>query len=351
MVEFRHGHARQPGRPVYLRSGLQKNRQRFWRDWPKTSEWRMEPLCDGGGRYSRLHRQWHDPSVVSRRHRVTVGKSDGYHRRFSERLRARSARKRRRQGVLATSWRSDPKNQRSSALDEKRITMVQAVLRPDVYFDQIDPDENGRGTVWYRSGNGTNNWKSIHIEGINTYPHRLNPLTLSPDGRFYGTGDDYVGTFLFDTKTDKTTDCGPRVGLAPYTTINHEGKLYLSGYSGGHLFVFDPARPFTLGKGGPPADPAPAEHSARSNPRNLGDFDRTTRVGLMRSSALGADGKIYFGGFGLRHYTGGGFGWFDSKPANSTDSGSLSAVTPFNGLQPFPIRVSSLFPRSAHRTN
>ena len=33
----------------------------------------------------------------------------------------------------------------------------------------------------------------------------------------------------------------------------------------------------------------------------------------MHSSALGADGKIYFGGFGLRHYTGGGFGWYDPK--------------------------------------
>jgi CubicO group peptidase (beta-lactamase class C family) len=29
--------------------------------------------------------------------------------------------------------------------------------------------------------------------------------------------------------------------------------------------------------------------------------------------AFGADGKIYFGGFGLRHYTGGGFGWYDPK--------------------------------------
>jgi hypothetical protein len=33
----------------------------------------------------------------------------------------------------------------------------------------------------------------------------------------------------------------------------------------------------------------------------------------MHSSALGADGRIYFGGFGLRHYTGGGFGWFDPR--------------------------------------
>ena len=134
-----------------------------------------------------------------------------------------------------------------------------------------------------------------------------------PDGRLYGTGDDYAGTFIFDPKNDQTTYCGPRTGLAPYTTIVCDGKLYLSGYSGGHLFVFDPARDWTLGKGGPPGKPAPDQGDARSNPRYLGDFDRTTRVGLMHSSALGADGKIYFGGFGLRHYTGGGFGWYDPK--------------------------------------
>ena len=100
-------------------------------------------------------------------------------------------------------------------------------------------------------------WKAIRLEGVETYPHRINPLSLLPDGRLYGTGDDYVGTFLFDPRTDQTTYCGPRVGLAPYTTIVCGGKLYLSGYSGGHLFVFDPARDWTLGKGGPPGHPAP----------------------------------------------------------------------------------------------
>ncbi len=70
------------------------------------------------------------------------------------------------------------------------------------------------------------------------------------------------------------------------------------------------------GNGGPPGSPAPDQADARSNPRYLGDFDRTTRVGLMHSSALGADGRIYFGGFGLRHYTGGGFGWYDPKTGN-----------------------------------
>jgi outer membrane protein assembly factor BamB len=202
-----------------------------------------------------------------------------------------------------------------------------AAPKPEVYFDQIDPDENGHAMVWYRSreklqsksaiGNPQSaidqGWKSIRLEGVNTYPHRINPLSVLPDGRLYGTGEDYVGTFLFDPATDQTVYCGPRVGLAPYTTIVCEGKLYLSGYSGGHLFVYDPTRSWTLGKGGPPGSPAPNQADARSNPRYLGDFDRTTRVGLMHSSALGADGKVYFGGFGLRHYTGGGFGWFDPK--------------------------------------
>jgi hypothetical protein len=195
--------------------------------------------------------------------------------------------------------------------------LAKAVRKPEVYFDQIDPDESGNAVVWYRSREDksaeNSDWKSIRLEGVETYPHRINPISVLPDGHIYGTGEDYVGTFLFDPKTDQTTYCGPRVGLAPYTTIVADGKLYLSGYSGGHLFVYDPMRPWTLGKGGPPGDPAPDQGNAKSNPRYLGDFDRTTRVGLMHSSALGADGKIYFGGFGLRHYTGGGFGWYDPQ--------------------------------------
>ena len=213
-----------------------------------------------------------------------------------------------------------------------------AVPKPEVYFDQIDPDAEGNAVLWHRShedatrenairtaaktkGQATGDaprtetlgWKLIRLEGVPTYPHRINPLSVLPDNRLYGTGEDYVGTFIFDPKTDRATYCGPRVGLAPYTSIVCGDKLYLSGYSGGHLFVFDPVRDWTLGKGGPPGNPAPNQADMRSNPRYLGDFDKTTRVGLMHSSALGEDGKLYFGGFGLRHYTGGGVGWYDPK--------------------------------------
>lgn len=213
-----------------------------------------------------------------------------------------------------------PKVNNKPPWPEQASPWDKAVPKPEVYFGQIDPDAEGNAIVWHRSREQAkaekaeaSDWKSIRLEEVDSYPHRINPLSVLPDGRLYGTGDDYVGTFIFDPKTDRTTYCGPRTGLAPYTTIVCGGKLYLSGYSGGHLFVFDPARDWTLGKGGPPGNPPPDQASRRSNPRYLGDFDRTTRVGLMHSSALGSDGRIYFGGFGLRHYMGGGFGWWDPK--------------------------------------
>jgi hypothetical protein len=206
-----------------------------------------------------------------------------------------------------------------------------AAPQPEVYFGQIDPDEQGNATLWYRSRADTrakeekalqsatggvaakpSGWKSIRLEGVPTYPHRITPLSVLPDGRLYGTGDDYVGTFLFDTRTGKTSYCGPRTGLAPYTAIVAGNKVYLSGYPGGPLFVYDPARPWTLGKGGLPGQPPASEGSAASNPRRIGEFG-TTRVAIMHSSALGADGRIYFGGFGERSYTGGGLGWYDPK--------------------------------------
>jgi hypothetical protein len=206
-----------------------------------------------------------------------------------------------------------------------------AAARPEVYFGQIDPDENGQAVLWHRSreearerkgsaaGEGDARaspeqlgWKAIRLKDVDTYPHRINPLSVLPDGRLYGTGDDYAGTFLFDPRSDQTTYCGPRTGLAPYTTIVSGGLLYSSGYAGGPLWVFDPSRPWVLGKGGPPTQPAPAEGSPASNPRRIGEF-RDTRVAIMHSSALGADGRIYFGGFGERNYTGGGLGWYDPR--------------------------------------
>jgi len=247
--------------------------------------------------------------------------------------------------AAAEPWPAVEQAELKQALESAPVLKTESLGEParglNVWERWMVPNPDGNATLWYRTGEDAASarpkgksprraaadatpedlgWRAIQVKGVETYPHRINPMTLLPEcptqsdiGRLYGTGDDYVGSFIFDPRSDKTTYLGPRTGLAPYTTIVCGCRLYLSGYSGGHLFVFDPARDWNLGKGGPPGNPARDQADGGSNPRYLGDFDRTTRVGLMHSSALGSDGKVYFGGFGLRHYTGGGLGWYDPK--------------------------------------
>ncbi|MEK6706275.1 MAG: hypothetical protein AABZ06_10845 [Bdellovibrionota bacterium] len=199
--------------------------------------------------------------------------------------------------------------------------------KPEIYRGQIDPDANGRATLWYRLPEDAVKasdssfpdtkpedlgWKSIKLD-VPMYPHRISVLALLPDGRIFSAGEDYVGSFIFDPKTDQATLLGRNQGVAPYTHIVYGDKLYSSGYPAGPLYVFDPKLPWTVYKGGPPGHPAPDRTDPSSNPRELGSFGEDTRIAIAHSSALGADGKLYFGGFGERNYTGGGFGWYDPK--------------------------------------
>jgi len=202
-----------------------------------------------------------------------------------------------------------------------------AVPKPELYRDQIDPDAEGNATLWYRlpedKAKAPKNpapdakaedlgWKPVRLKGVESYSLPNSPLALVPDGRLYGTGG-YAGSFLFDPGTDKTTHLGRNHGLAAYTNIVYGDKLYSSGYPGGPVYVFDAKRPWTPYKGGPPNRPPPDRQHRLSNPRELGSLSRDTRVAIAHCSALGADGKVYFGGFGERNYTGGGFGWYDPK--------------------------------------
>ena len=102
-------------------------------------------------------------------------------------------------------------------------------------------------------------------------------------------------------------------GLWAYTNIACDGKVISSGYPGGPIVVYDPKLPWTVTKGGPPTHPAPWRSEPTSNPREMGGLARDTRVGIAHCSTMGADGKIYFGGFGERGYCAGGFGWYDPK--------------------------------------
>jgi hypothetical protein len=203
-----------------------------------------------------------------------------------------------------------------------------AAPKPELYREQIDPDAQGHAKLWYRLPEDATHapqhpapdarpeelgWKSIRLE-VENYPHRISPLVQLPDGRLFSGGEDYVGSFVFDPRTDQATLLGRNQGVAPYTHLVSGGKLYSSGYPAGPVYVYDPQKPWTVYHGGPPGHPAPPREDPASNPREMGSLGKDTRVAIAHSSALGADDKLYFGGFGERNYTGGGFGWYDPKP-------------------------------------
>ena len=100
--------------------------------------------------------------------------------------------------------------------------------KPEVYFDQIDPDAEGNAMLWYRSREDAAKAKDPPHDDLQTWagnrsgwrvssPTRIasTPCHILPDGRLYGTGDDYAGVFVFDPRTDQTTILGPRPGWRP----------------------------------------------------------------------------------------------------------------------------------------
>lgn len=221
-----------------------------------------------------------------------------------------------------------PKVDESAPWPAKASPWEEAPPPPEIYRDQLAPDALGNATFWYRLPDNTAmapkeaptsgapedlGWRSIPLEGIDTHPQTIHRLALLPDGRLFGTMHGYVGRFLFDPNTDKAIGLGSNRWLSEYTHVVYGEKLYASGYWGGPIFVFDPKRPWTLQNAGPPGRPALRQDDPESNPRYLGRLHNATRVVDVYASAIGADGRIYFGGFGMRGYVGGGLGWYDPK--------------------------------------
>ncbi|HJN14203.1 MAG TPA: hypothetical protein QGH10_01870, partial [Armatimonadota bacterium] len=142
------------------------------------------------------------------------------------------------------------------------------------------------------------------------YIHRLTQLA---DGRLFGTAQAYSGRFLFDPETGEATPLG-NGGPSIYALTAYGDDLYWSGYPSGPVDVFDPEQPWTVLKGGPPGEEPPEITDEDSNPRRvIGELHSKTRVKKMFSSAFGADGRIYFGGAGIRDYAGGSLAWLDPE--------------------------------------
>jgi len=214
--------------------------------------------------------------------------------------------------------------------------------RPEIYAGQVDPDAEGNAWLWYRLPEDAAKapkeppptakpedlgWRPIPLQGVEQHSLAIHRLVLLPDGRLFGTAQGYKGRFIFDPASRTATLLG-RGGASPYAFVVHEGKVYWSGYASAPIYVFDPARPWTLEKGGPPGTPLIPQTSPESNPRLVGDVFAETRVKKMFSAVVAADGRIYFGGIGQRDYTGGGLGWYDPRTG---DRGGM--WRPFSGYR------------------
>jgi len=201
--------------------------------------------------------------------------------------------------------------------------------RPEVSLARSVPDADGRAEVWVRAAAGEaappaapapaagaagpaapGGWRVFRYQ-VPLYPQDIYRLVELPDGRLLGTAGAYEGNFLHDPATGRSTHLG-KCGLSHYATAILDGKVYMSGYPSSPLYVLDPARPWTAGTGeagGKVLD----DGDPRSNPRRLLYLNQYAGTHKMYGAAVGADGKVYFGGQWIRNGAAGGLAWFDPK--------------------------------------
>ncbi|MFC1717756.1 hypothetical protein ACFL6S_29110 [Candidatus Poribacteria bacterium] len=198
--------------------------------------------------------------------------------------------------------------------------------RPELHTGQVYPNSEDVATIWYRLPEDKVEapeiapadakpkdlgWKAVRLEGVEKHLLKLHRLVNLPDGRLFGTAQGYKGRFLFDPETMAVIELGDG-GTSLYAFVPYKDRLYWSGYPSAQIFVFDPSKPWTLSKGGPPGHKAPE----MTNPHRVGDQSdafKKTRVKKMLSGVLAADGQVYFGGKGQRDYHGGGLSWINPE--------------------------------------
>ena len=204
--------------------------------------------------------------------------------------------------------------------------------KPEVCEDNATPAADGRAELWFRTPEAKAaapaqpppdatpealGWKPLRL-AVPTYPMGILRLAELPDGRLLGTAGSYEGNFVFDPATGKSVHLG-KIHLSHYATAIHGGKVYMSGYPSSPLYAYDPAKPWTANARGTPGRTSPPETHPDSNPRMLAHLGKWAGTHKMYAAAVGADGRVYFGGRWVRNGSGGGLAWWD--PAEEKGGG------------------------------
>lgn len=204
-----------------------------------------------------------------------------------------------------------------------------AARLPRMVLDRADPGPDGKAEVWWLPAEVTPpaevpegataeslGWRAARFQ-ITVSPSQIRRVREMPDGRIIGSGSNYQDFFVHDPASGQTTTMG-KIPLSHYATAFAGGKVYLVGYPSTPVYEYDPALPWTPGRGSPLA-PAPAIDQPGSNPRRLVYLNQHIQTHHGYMAVTGADGRIYVGAHAERACVGGGLGWWD--PATQTAGG------------------------------
>jgi hypothetical protein len=164
----------------------------------------------------------------------------------------------------------------------------------------------GSVRVWFRM-DAKAPWQSTTYK-VTAEPVPLSRCAVLPDGRVFASTVGYEGVYTFDPKSERLVWEG-WAPISHYSTLIQKGLVYLANYPGGNgLFVWDPARPWTLGKE-TPEKPAPDMNAPESNPRRMEPWAREGNFQFPKHFVEGADGTMFVGIHGERHNVGSTLSW------------------------------------------
>lgn len=185
-------------------------------------------------------------------------------------------------------------------------------------------DAEGKVTVWYRFSDmamaeavktTTGVWQRIQLPAIKLYPDPIRRMVPLADGSLFTLGDGYGQALVFDPKTNQTKILGATMSV--YKLLPVGDKLYLAGYPSSQVWIYDPAKPWTVGTAmaadTPPDNGDEAEATDKSNPAKVAVLKDFADIHIPWAAAEGADGRVYFGGKVVRIGDGGGMGWWDPR--------------------------------------
>jgi hypothetical protein len=158
--------------------------------------------------------------------------------------------------------------ERRPAAPQYGIASVSFVDGPDLLFRKLE----------VKKADGASRVFDLNWEGAGT---EIFVLHQGPDGLLYGSSILPEHLFLYDHASGETRDfgrCTLSTGEA-YSMANLGGKLYIMSYTGAHISVYDPAKPYEF------------HETGESNPRDLGRIDDISY--RPRSSLAGPLGRLW----------------------------------------------------------